>query len=98
MSTKRSADATCILVDRVSAPLAPAVIVVFVLLVMGLADALAADRSIAGDDCVLVRLDGDTSAAAGAPMALADITVCYRALPEDFWSPVAPVLRAQATK
>jgi hypothetical protein len=99
MSTKRLTDASCIPADGASAPLAPAVVLVFVLpLVMGIADVLAADRPSAGKDCVLVRLDGDTTASTGAPMALADITVCYRALPEDFWSPVAPVLRAQATR
>jgi hypothetical protein len=98
MSIKRLSDASCIPLDRASAPLALAVVLVFVLLVMGLADVSAADRSSAGGDCVLVRLDGDTTAATGAPTALADITVCYRALPADFWSPVAPVLRAQATR
>jgi hypothetical protein len=98
MSIKRLSDASCIPLDRASAPLALAVVLVFVLLVMGLADVSAADRTSAGGDCVLVRLDGDTTASAGAPTALADITVCYRALPADFWSPVAPVLRAQATR
>jgi hypothetical protein len=98
MSTKRLTDASCIPLDRASAPLALALVLVFVLLVMGLADVLAAERPSADNDCVLVRLDGDTTASTGAPMALADITVCYRALPEDFWSPVAPILRARATR
>jgi hypothetical protein len=91
-------DASCITLDRASAPLALAAVFLFVLLVMSCADVSAAERPSLGGDCAVVSLDGDTTASTGAPMALADITVCYRALPADFWSPVAPVLRAQATR
>ena len=95
MSSKRLTDATCIPLGRTSAPLAAAAILVFILLAMGLASVSAADRPAAGGDCFLVPLDGQTTPSAGGPMAIADITVCYRALPAEFWSPAAAVLKAQ---
>jgi hypothetical protein len=74
-----------------------ATVLVFGLLVPGLGNALAEEAPATDGVCFLVSLDGQSTATAGGAMALADMTVCYRALPAEFWSPSAPVLKAQAT-
>lgn len=94
MSTKRLTD---IPPDRSSSPLASAVVLVLGLLAFGIGNASAEEAPATNGVCFVVPLDGQTTATAGGAMALADMTVCYRALPAEFWSPSAPVLKAQST-
>jgi hypothetical protein len=88
---------TDISLDRSSSPLAIAAVLVLGLLPLGLGNASAEEAPATDGVCFLVPLDGQTTATTGGAIALADMTVCYRALPAEFWSPSAPVLKAQAT-
>jgi len=84
--------------SRAPFPPALAKIAVAALVVIGLGEVAAADGPVVTGDCYIVPLDGDTTASVGGPMALADITVCYRALPAEFGLPLGPLLRARATR
>lgn len=92
---KRSLENACVPLDRSPAALALAIILFVTVMVAALASAFAAEEATAGfGRCTLLSL-GDASAAAsgGAPVALAEITICYRPLPGGLIT-TAPVLDA----
>lgn len=90
MSEPKSVSRSCVPLDRSPAAVALA-------LVLGLMIAIVAIIQVANAEteatCESIVLEPQTTAAGGGPVALADITICYRPLPME--TDLQPILKAE---